>query len=587
MARINCSHLDVSKGIYENLRSSVSSVNALNDKGNSTTGFGDTGIEAQLPVDSSLTNSEISILSKYANEQVANAPQYLLASLWKWCVGNYNITEYQKDGETKYRINDDLITCMADKNQRNLFNYRASFELNNMQGVLAYALKTSDYTDQAFMKDVEAQISHYKSVPICLMLAGIFDVIILISQYVLYSNRKGCRDLTSLPRFLLHIVTGLTVGGFILSAIAAGSITLLLRVLEHGINENFGSFGIHLQLGKPWFTLVWLAFGANFFLAFSWIIPTWCANPPEQEQFNENYYSRSGDIGKRVATRNMRSTSVNSDDPKHRMLYQSSSGSSGSETDLDSESEESSPRETLFGRANSKTSKSSKSKSKAKMTDPEDTFDLIDDLESYVSPFNDKNELETRKNPIFQFDYPDQEENKLRKLGETLSRNTSVRHLNQRLNKNKTNKRLESVDEFMMSKEEAQNFIYDHNSHSPLPHHYRVETFDGFGNPSRNITKPGPGPVATSPTDENNENNPFSVNYHTSEPSIKKSNSIPASSSANIANMNKLNKSNSLQHTKSTSSKRAKESSIRDSSYLDDDEINYMESNPYINRMGR
>ncbi|EGV62583.1 hypothetical protein CANTEDRAFT_109380, partial [Yamadazyma tenuis ATCC 10573] len=269
--RINCSHLDVSKGIYESLRNSVS---------HSTTDPKYQNMGSRLPIDTSLTNSEITILSEYAEEKVEHAPQYFVGSLWQFCVGYYNITEStDSSGDITYTTHNDRLVCTKDSSQRSVFNYRATMESYSMDGVLAYSLQSSQYTDAKYNRAVAQQLRRYKSVPISLVLTCIFSLSCTVFTYVLYSNRKGSRDLTNVPKFLLHGMAVASVTPFVAGAVSTCSITLLSRNLRSDINSSFGSFGITLQMGILWYTITCFGLGATILQMLSWIIPVWCANP--------------------------------------------------------------------------------------------------------------------------------------------------------------------------------------------------------------------------------------------------------------------------------------------------------------------
>ncbi|EGV62584.1 hypothetical protein CANTEDRAFT_109380 [Yamadazyma tenuis ATCC 10573] len=383
---------------------------------------------SRLPIDTSLTNSEITILSEYAEEKVEHAPQYFVGSLWQFCVGYYNITEStDSSGDITYTTHNDRLVCTKDSSQRSVFNYRATMESYSMDGVLAYSLQSSQYTDAKYNRAVAQQLRRYKSVPISLVLTCIFSLSCTVFTYVLYSNRKGSRDLTNVPKFLLHGMAVASVTPFVAGAVSTCSITLLSRNLRSDINSSFGSFGITLQMGILWYTITCFGLGATILQMLSWIIPVWCANPPEENQSSESYYySRSGDIGKRfTSTVHLHTiSSIPSTDPRDTLLYASDSEAS----DLD---DHSSIHETVAS---------------------------------------------GKERDVF-YDYKEEKENnKLRKLGESLSRNTSVRHLNRKVIKRPT---MTSIEE--MSAADVKNAIYNSNEYSPLPHHYRVETFDGFG----------------------------------------------------------------------------------------------------------
>lgn len=434
IARINCSHLDVSKGIYESLRNSVSHPSDSNDK-----------INGQLPIDDSLTNSEISILSEYAEEQVANAPQYYLVSLWEACTGDYNITlGRNKNGQPEYIKHDDTITCVRSPGLKTVFNYRMALRQHNMESVLAYADKGS-YDDSHYSKEVDQRNKGYSVVPITLTIAAVISGGLLLFQYVLYSNKGDAQDLSNLPVFLLHIVTIITVMNFLAIAIATGVATSLLLKTRKEVKNSLGSFGINLQLGRVWFLLTWIGFSAALILMVSWILPVWCSNHPDDEAYFEGYtYQRTGDF--------------------------KNNGRSFSKTQIRRQQSERSQRSTSSNDVESNLSYESRPQDKI-------LYDTSSEDESGASDYDNYG------NDKF-FNYQDKEQSKLRKLGESLSRKSSVRQLNTKLSRNKTTTTLKSLKEHELTAQEALKVVNE-QSYSPLPHHYRVDTFDGFQETTR------------------------------------------------------------------------------------------------------
>ena len=571
MYRINCSHLDVSHGIYQSLRTSVSE-HATGEEPN------DSNLSGKFPVDSSLTNSEISILTKYAEEQVANAPQYLISSLWKWCEGNYNITQtVDSNGNPVYVKHHDELKCSGLDSKFSIFDYRNDLANSGLEGVLAYAFETSDYLDSTYLNEVKDRENAFKLVAPLLITNCVITVAIFVFQYILYSNRKGSSDFDTLPRFLFHVLAALTVVGCILVTVAAGIITSVIFDVRKGIKSSLGSFGIVLHTGRLWFTLLWLTFAGSLVLMTTWVAAIWCANPTDDDEYNQNYtFQRSGDVynnsrgprfsrtlNRNVSTTNKSSTSSNEKlNPRDRLLYASSS------EDDDDDNNNNTPEEPNYG----------------------PFYD--DEISSQV--------LNNYHEPSHVFDYREQEESDLRKLGEKLSRKTSVRHL-KKSTSTKSKNRLNNIDEDQSSRshhlqhnplslDKTKDMIYhDTNNES---HHYRVDTFNGYesenlarnpsihskplGNyPSRNTTVKlqESNPSITNPSTTNNfstTNNPF--------------NSSSSSSSSSSAAF----RSNSIQERHFNPSRNpflTQDRQNKGHSYLNDDEVDFLESNNFINRL--
>ena len=73
MGKLNTSSVDIANGLLDVLKNSVESSRPTNINN----GVG-------------LTTSEILILTKYAEAQVNNVPQYITSSIYSWCATRYN-----------------------------------------------------------------------------------------------------------------------------------------------------------------------------------------------------------------------------------------------------------------------------------------------------------------------------------------------------------------------------------------------------------------------------------------------------------------------------------------------------------------
>ncbi|KAK6456632.1 SUR7/PalI family-domain-containing protein [Scheffersomyces xylosifermentans] len=406
IARINCAHLDVAYGLYKSLRSSVSlSSTVLTESG-----------AGNFPVDSSLTNSEIALLTQYAESQVANAPQYIITSLWSWCYGNYNETEYtDKHGNIKTKKQEIALVCSRTTG-RYVFDYRDELKSIGLTSILAYAYQSSDYDDAGYNASVRRRHSQYKMVPNSIIFSGISQCILLVFTFIMYSNRGPEKSISKLPSMLLNFVALLSLASFISVAIGAGIITRMMIVIRKELSANLGDFGISVHMGTKWFSLLWLCTAFSLISTLSWTMPLWCANP----------------------------------------------------SDLDEEYEE----EFTFGTNNRNISGNRKTKmfSKLSMTgmmrhNQNEGKGLIDEIEH--SEDSDSDEAQDHK------------EEELRRLGEKLSRNQSVRRINTRSNNPRT--------EPMITETAAKDILYNDSSNQEynnyplqsLPH-YREETYDGY-----------------------------------------------------------------------------------------------------------
>lgn len=456
IARINCARLDVANGLYNTLRNSVSlSSNILGD-----------GEDSVLPVDSSLTNSEISVLTSYAESQVANAPQYIITSLWSWCYGNYNITQHvDKHGVTHIEKHNDVLTC-SKSTKRYIFDYKEELESIGLESILAYAYQSSDLDDKKYEKTIARRNSKYKLLPSGLIFAASSQLVVLIFGYVLYSNRGPEKDLNKFPVFVMNIIALISVASFLSLAISGGLITNLLIQVRDEILSNLGDYGIALHFGTIWFLLLWLSFIFSLLSAISWAFPLWCANPPDFDE--DEYYDQ------------IRYRSDNTDNEEAGM----------SELNGLRRNQSTSSKLNRFQKTGANVSSGvqdfdTKNNNVVEETDFSDNEEYAYDTD-YV--YNDAN---NRKYDA----YGAQNEDELRKLGETLSRKMSVRRLNRKLSR-KSRKSYLPDENYPAFEDESRNLLYHdvniNNSQYPMTesmaHHYREETFDGYVNSHKPTT---------------------------------------------------------------------------------------------------
>lgn len=408
IARIDCSHIDVSLGLYESLRTTVSS----NDILELLTSY-------YLPQDQSLTDSEIKILTAYAQEQVASAPQFITSSLWNWCHGNYNITSTEKPkGKVKYNVKDIQIQCMKSNDGFGL-DYKDVLSNIGLDSIIAYAY-SGDSNDEVYQKKTNTRRRRFKMIPASLIFCTASQVLVFVLTFLVYSNRGSQKDLSKIHPLFLNIIAYASLASCLSIVIGAGIITNLLIEVRNEISGQLNSFGISLHLGLIWFLLLWIAFAFSFLSMTLWAFPIWCANPSsyiDDEEF---------------ATYNEHLHTVN--------------------------------------RAHStKSDKAGKIKSYNRYTSQLDGNTI--ELSSDNNPFIHAEVTETI----------DGHEDELRKLGETLSRKPSVRHIPRSLKSKKP--RLSTLVD-----DETVDLLYNEDDDdnptgyykAPGRLHYQEETFDGY-----------------------------------------------------------------------------------------------------------
>lgn len=263
ISRIDCAHLDVAEGLYNSLRKSVSSTNTPNDLGTN-------------PIDTSLTNSEITLLSKYAQAQVSNAPQFIITLLYNWCYGNYNST---------VTATSDLICSKGTK-----FNFKQELKDVGLTAILAYAYESSTYIDSEYNALAAKRNSRFDISWLAMIFACVSQFAVLIYTLVVYSNRKNFGELSTLPNIVIHVLGLLSVASCTSLIISSSLMTNLVLSVQDDISYGLGSFGIDLHLGLLWFGLLWTATASSIINMLSWILPLWCNNPEFDYDHESKYY---------------------------------------------------------------------------------------------------------------------------------------------------------------------------------------------------------------------------------------------------------------------------------------------------------
>lgn len=292
ISRINCAHLDVSYGLYKSLRTLVSSSPSLLAQENSA------GV---YPMDSSLTNSEITVLTNYAESQVANAPQYTFTSMWRWCYGNYNTTHVLvKDGKYTFKKHNDVIKCSSNVREY-VFDYRGELTDIGLDSILAYAYQTSTYEDLAYLKATAARNAKYKRVPGAIIFAAVSQAVLLLLTYVVYLDMGADKRTQKQQTFIMNILAVISLASFLALTIGVGFMTAILLDVRLEVHKSLNDFGVSFHLGKVWFCILWAATIMSLVSTASWTLPLWCANPPEDydeelEAGLPRHYRRTTDV---------------------------------------------------------------------------------------------------------------------------------------------------------------------------------------------------------------------------------------------------------------------------------------------------
>lgn len=267
VSRINCAHLDVSYGLYKSLRNSVSQTPEI---------FSDSKVGVSLG--NTLTNSEITLISQYAEKQVAAAPQFCLSSLWSWCYGNYDTYNVvDKHGKTKIKRKNEKLTCTT--KEVYVFDYLEQLDAIGLTIILAYAYQSLSYRSKTYIELMNSRDNRFKLSFNGIIFTCCAQFVILLCFFIVYGNRGSAKDLSKIPSFILHIIAFVSLASVVSIIIGLSLITNLLIVTRGEVKDKLGDFGVSFHMGKCWFVLMWLGAAFSILSLSSWILPLWCANP--------------------------------------------------------------------------------------------------------------------------------------------------------------------------------------------------------------------------------------------------------------------------------------------------------------------
>lgn len=277
MYRINTSRLDLADGIYKSLRNSMSSSKKI-----------DAYDGVYQPLGDSITNSEIALLTQYAQEHVATAPQYITASLWNWCLGFYDTYEEidPNTGESITKTQHQSLHC---ERLKHAFDYRETLNDAGLDIIIAYAYQGDEYDDKNYDQTIKSRTTQFNMVPNSIIFACVSQAIVWGLTLVVYSNRGNEKDLSKSPKVLLHVIGLFSLASFISLMIGVATVTRLLTVTKHAVRVKLATYGIVYYFGKLWFGLIWAATFHALLSMCSWALPLWCANPEFPEDYHDEY----------------------------------------------------------------------------------------------------------------------------------------------------------------------------------------------------------------------------------------------------------------------------------------------------------
>ncbi|GME90099.1 unnamed protein product [Ambrosiozyma monospora] len=272
VAKLDCSHADVSNGLFSSLSSSVNSDGEIS---------------------SGLTTSEIELLVDYVENEVKTAPQVITSNLRNWCFGSYNSTEtydHYQESFTQSRIMNYHMQCTkTDSNY--VFDYRGELSTIGLNILLSYAYSTSDVSSdrqaitsstKLYSPDAEysAILKLRKSLnqSVFFMIVGGITVhgFMLLMGIIYYGNRGLKKDDQSMPNYIKQLYGYLASFTFLTILGAIVIQTYIITTVKSDVKSQLGSFGLSVHRGGIWFSIGWVVSFLSFVSAVSWGGPVWC-----------------------------------------------------------------------------------------------------------------------------------------------------------------------------------------------------------------------------------------------------------------------------------------------------------------------
>ncbi|VEU24356.1 DEKNAAC105487 [Brettanomyces naardenensis] len=268
LARLDCSHVDVSNGIFSALESSMNGPQSYNGSSNF------------------LTTSEIHILADYVREQVSTAAQFIHSDLMGWCYGTYSSVEaYNSETSTFILLSkgDSSMHCSG-TSVNYVFDYRQQLNEAGLNIILSYAYPQTQQnapgtSDPQYTKSLIQRREKNASVIYTMAVAAALHATMLIAGIMYYGQRGFHKDDRSMPPLPKHIFGVTAILAFALLFVAVMINISLIQEIRREVGSELGSFGLLVHIGGAWLAVFWVAVGLSFTCIFLWGGPTWCAPP--------------------------------------------------------------------------------------------------------------------------------------------------------------------------------------------------------------------------------------------------------------------------------------------------------------------
>ncbi|QFZ25197.1 hypothetical protein EJF18_10288 [Clavispora lusitaniae] len=275
IARINCGRLNVGSGLFHSIGSAISVSNQ------------DFRAKFLKPLGSSLTDAEVNILAEYTNSKIEDAPQYIDLGENVWCYGTYETQKDYWDLDNKSAKPKITTTCEA-YNDFNLLDIKGILSYNHLSVIVAYAFQWDGVSDEQYGKEVSIRLKQYHASSIIIDVQIFIQILLLSTGVFVYGNRGHAKDLHKIPKSTLNVVAIVSILTALIIIASTVMVTYSMQEMKARVHKNLSSYGINMTLGNLYFTFIWLTFGFTMLCTLSWVVPLWCANPPENVYWEES-----------------------------------------------------------------------------------------------------------------------------------------------------------------------------------------------------------------------------------------------------------------------------------------------------------
>lgn len=265
IARINCDHVDLAKGLSSILNGNSDILTLANPN-----------VEIPFYIDVKAPQSELILIRDFTRSQVEGAPQYFLLGFGQYCTFRYD-TDY--DVAQQLQVN--LTIACQEYNDINPLDYINILNSNGFSTILELGNAQKPSLDSF---DRLEQLRVFKIVSIIEFV--ILPLSFLASLYV-YCCRQGKKDLSAISNWTLHIPLVLSFFAGVAETCSFAIIFYNLGIEKLQIKGTLGIFGINMVYGPVFMGIMITKFALTVIAMVFWVVPMYCANPPEIDDTDE------------------------------------------------------------------------------------------------------------------------------------------------------------------------------------------------------------------------------------------------------------------------------------------------------------